>query len=209
MKMLLNIFIKKPFLKKFITFFGMVFWLNLTFCGSSLANEPPTWLIDTKSSFLKATASAEGTQIVVNFPVIHGELSLNKDDLAHSFLNAKIDISSLATDSKDNQTLLLSPLFFLSDKFPTAIFHSQNISWLKDQFQITGILELNGISHQVKINVEIHQADKKANSQTTAVGKAKIQRLDFNIGTGDWADTTSLKNEVNIAFTLNFSNTKS
>ncbi|PIP80508.1 MAG: hypothetical protein COW84_04870 [Gammaproteobacteria bacterium CG22_combo_CG10-13_8_21_14_all_40_8] len=198
---MLNVFAIKPLLNIFLKFFELVFWLNFIFCGSSLANELPTWLIDAEASSLKAIASADGTQIVVNFPIIHGELSLQKDDLVHSFLNVKIDIASLTTDSKDNQILLLSPLFFLSDKFPTAIFHSQNILWLKDQFQITGNLELNGISHQVMINVEIHQPDKKANSQTTAVGTAKIQRLDFNIGTGEWADTASLKNEVDISFT--------
>ena len=115
-------------------------------------------------------------------------------DLAKSKAEFDIDLASVDLASEDSEREIRAPLWFDTAKFPVAHFSSTTIKDLGgDRYEIAGVLALKGIKRDVLVPVTVK---KDAGGNRIAEGAFTLMRLDYNIGTGMWADTKTVTNEV-------------
>jgi polyisoprenoid-binding protein YceI len=99
-------------------------------------------------------------------------------------------------------TELPKATWFNTAKFPQAQFTSTAIKSLGvGQYEVAGKLLIKGQSRDVTVPVSFAQSG----AVTVASGVLPIKRLAFNIGEGDWADTSMVADEVQIKFKLSLS----
>lgn len=110
-----------------------------------------------------------------------------------------IDTASATIGAAEFDAELAKPEWFSAAKFPQAAFQSQAIKGLGGgRFAVTGTLTMKGVMRPVEVPVQVVQAG--ANS--TATGSFTLKRLAFKIGDGDWADTSTVVDEVTVKFKL-------
>lgn len=87
--------------------------------------------------------------------------------------------------------------WFDAKAYPTATFVSTAISAVGgDRYRVTGKLTIKGKSETVTVPVTLTQRD----NMQTLDGTLPIKRSEFNIGTGEWKETSIVADEVAIKF---------
>jgi polyisoprenoid-binding protein YceI len=111
----------------------------------------------------------------------------------------KVDIASVALPTNDAMREVVKPEWFNTQKFPSAQFESTAVhSKDKHHLEIAGHLDIKGRSQDVTVPVALEQSG----ATTTATGVITVKRLAFSIGEGDWTDTSTVADEVQIKFRL-------
>jgi polyisoprenoid-binding protein YceI len=88
--------------------------------------------------------------------------------------------------------------WFDAAHFPQASFQSSAIKALGDgKFEMAGKLTIKGIAKYVTVPVSIAAAGGK---EAVATGSFTIQRLDYKVGEGEWTDTSTVGNDVQVRF---------
>lgn len=109
-----------------------------------------------------------------------------------------VDLGSVAIDA-DTDREMSKPEWFNTPKFPKAQFQSAAIKALGGgKFTVSGKLSIKGVARDVAVPVQLTQAQ----GLSTAVGGFTLKRLDFKVGDGDWANTSIVADEVQVAFKL-------
>ena len=85
-------------------------------------------------------------------------------------------------------------------QFPTADFTVTKVHPLaKDRFELTGNLTIRGKTKALTFPVTL----TRESAQTARLdGTVIIKRLDFNLGQGAWAATSTVSNEVTLIIRL-------
>jgi polyisoprenoid-binding protein YceI len=110
-----------------------------------------------------------------------------------------IDIGSATLGSAETEAELVKPDWFNTKLFPQATFQSSAVKATgPGKFDVAGKLMIKGASVEVVVPVALAQAG----ANTTASGAFVIKRIDFNIGDGDWKDTSMVANDVQVKFKL-------
>jgi polyisoprenoid-binding protein YceI len=117
-------------------------------------------------------------------------------DLAKSKAEFDIDLASIDLASEDSEKEIRDRLWFDTAKFPVAHFASTSIRDLGgDKYEVAGALTMKGIKRDVIVPVALK---KDAAGNRVGEGSFDLMRLDYSIGTGMWADTGTVKNEVTV-----------
>ena len=91
------------------------------------------------------------------------------------------------------------PEWFNVAKFPSATFASTAIKANGGgKFDVAGKLTVKGTTKDVVVPIALAQAG----ATTTASGAFSIKRTDFKIGEGEWADTSTVADDVQVAFKI-------
>jgi polyisoprenoid-binding protein YceI len=167
----------------FLVLFGL---LALPAMAAEFATRP--------GSTLGFTATFQGEEFEGTFKDFEAKIRFDPDDLAASKFDVSIDLASVATGDKDRDDVLPGSEFFNTGKFPKAHFVTTEIHRSGDAIVAEGTLSLKGVDKPVTLAVTYKPAADGASLdvQTT------LNRLDFNVGTGDYADTSTIGNEVQV-----------
>lgn len=108
-----------------------------------------------------------------------------------------IDLASIDTGNSDADEEVLGKLWFDTKQYPQAHFVSTGIQALGgERYQALGKLTIKGKTLDVTAPFTFKQQDNTASFD----GALTIKRLDYAIGTGLWADLSTVANEVSISF---------
>lgn len=111
----------------------------------------------------------------------------------------EIDLASIDTGNTDADEEVAGKAWFDTKNNPVASFTSGSISSTgKGQYQATGKMTIKGKTLDIKAPFTL----KQAGSTLLIEGAFPLKRLDFNIGTGIWVDTSVVADEVQIRFSL-------
>lgn len=111
----------------------------------------------------------------------------------------EIDLASIDTGTPEVDEEAASAAWFDTKNHPIARFTSDNIvSTGKGQYQATGKMTIKGKTLDIKTPFTLRQS----RDAVLVEGAFPIKRLDFNIGSGIWADTDVVADEVQIRFSL-------
>jgi len=84
-------------------------------------------------------------------------------------------------------------------KFPNATFASTSIKAKGGgKFDVAGKLSVKGTTKDVVVPIALAQAG----ATTTATGAFAIKRSDFKIGEGEWSDTSTVADDVQVKFKI-------
>ena len=120
------------------------------------------------------------------------------DALATSKIDVQIDMSSVDSLDKDRDTTIRGKDIFDVAHNPTAHYVTKTISKTAAGFAAVGSLTLHGVTKDVPIEFQFVPAAPGAKLS----GTAKLNRLDFGVGQGDWKNTDTIGNAVKINFSL-------
>jgi polyisoprenoid-binding protein YceI len=109
----------------------------------------------------------------------------------------EIDLASVDTGNSDADQEVAGQAWFDTKNNPVASFTSGRIvSTGKGQYQATGKMTIKGKTLDIKTPFTLRQSG----GLLLVEGAFPLKRLDFGIGSGIWADTSVVADEVQIRF---------
>jgi polyisoprenoid-binding protein YceI len=153
------------------------------------------WQVDPAHGTLAFTNSYQGVEYGGQFRRFEAMIDYDPNDLAHAKFDVTIDITSLDTQNAERDHTALGADFFDATKFPRAHFVTTSFRKTADGKVVAdGTLTLRGISKPVTLDVTFSPRGDTATLDVTA----RLKRLDFGIGAGQWADPSMIGNEVTV-----------
>lgn len=154
--------------------------------------------VNPTASTISFTYNQMGSRAYGTFKKFEGVLDFDTahPEAAHARLT--IDLDSIDAGSEDANSELKKPAWFDTASFPQAIFESTQFNDLgNNRYRITGNLTLRGLTREVAVPVQL----KADNTIGIFDGELTLERDDFKIGEGEWADTM-VSNAINIRFRM-------
>jgi polyisoprenoid-binding protein YceI len=151
--------------------------------------------VQAKGSTLGFSGNYQGEAFKGRFPGFATVFSFDPAKLATGRLTVVIPLVNATADNPDYDSELRGSAFFDSKKFPQARYIATKFRSLGgNKYAADGTLSLRGISKPVTLTFTW-----TAGTQPVLTGTAVVKRLDFGVGGGEWADTSVIPNEIQIA----------
>ncbi|MGA5483211.1 YceI family protein [Pseudomonas sp.] len=146
--------------------------------------------VNTSASQISFTYNQMGSRMYGTFGKFEAALDLDTENLANARTTLHIDLSSIDAGSEDANTELVKPAWFDTEKFPLAVFESRRFTQVTEhRYQVAGQLTLKGITRDVEVPVEL----KPDNAIGIFDGELVLNREEFGLGAGEWADSVVSK----------------
>ena len=151
--------------------------------------------VQAPGSTLVFASNYQGETFTGRFGSFTTTMSFDPKQLASSQLDVAIQLAGTQTGNKDRDDTLVSVDFFNVGKFAQARYTATKFRALGgNQYAADGTLTLRGASKPVTLTFTWTPG-----AQPVLTGKATVKRLDCGGGGGDWADTSTIPNEVAIS----------
>lgn len=139
----------------------------------------------------------DGTPFTGSFDAFSVSLCLEGDDLAGADIRVSVNTASGDTGNRQGNAALRGEEFFHIARFPEAVWTSLAVRPDGDGYLAEGELAVRGISAAQPVRLRFEPGEPARLS-----GSAQILRLDWDVGTGEFADTDFLRNRVDLRFDL-------
>ncbi|WP_133477373.1 YceI family protein [Cognatilysobacter segetis] len=151
--------------------------------------------VQAPGSTLTFATKYQGEVFTGRFASFATRLSFDPASLATSKLDVAIPLAGAATGDKERDDTLRGSDFFDAAKFPQAHYVATRFRALGgNRYAADGRLTLRGVSRPVTLTITWTPG-----ARPVLAGQATVKRLDFGVGTGDWADTGLIPNEVAVS----------
>lgn len=158
----------------------------------------PSYLADPAGSRLEFSGTQAGAPFHGLFKHYVAAVNFAADSLAASHIDVLIDLDSLDTQDADRDKTVRGADFFNVAQSPKAHFVTRSIQKSATGYIAAGSLTLRGVTRDVSIEFVFRNLGPGA----TLEGSAKLKRLDFGVGQGEWQSTEWVGNDVGVRFTL-------
>lgn len=158
------------------------------------------WRTEPAGSRLEFVANAQGSDFTGRFKRFTPRIRFDPTNPAGASFDVAIELASVDTDNSERDEALPTPDFFWTEKFPRARFIATGCRALPaaGRFQCQGTLTLRGKSRKVAFPFAWSGDSRTARLSANV----PLNRLDFGIGTGDWADPATIGHRVNVKVAL-------
>jgi polyisoprenoid-binding protein YceI len=157
------------------------------------------WSMQPKESKLTFVGEQAGAQFEGGFDKFTADIAFDPKNLAASRFDVKIDTASVNTQDGERDTTIKSADLFDVKSFPSAHYVADKFTDKGgNKYSATGKLTLRNVTKDVPIDFTFESKDGGA----WLKGTAKIKRLDFGVGQGEWKDTSTVGNDVQVRFAL-------
>jgi polyisoprenoid-binding protein YceI len=165
----------------------------------SLAYAAAQWSLQPAQSSLGFTATQAGAQFHGSFDAFAADISFDPDHLETARFDVRIDLASVNTRDSERDDVLRGADLFNVGQWPTGHYHAEKFTDAGvGSYAASGQLTLRDIPRAVPIRFTF----EKTADAAWLKGSATLNRLDFGVGQGDWKDTSTVANEVQIHFAL-------
>ncbi len=164
--------------------------------------EAPTWNIDKNHTKISFEVNHFFTPVEGSFNEYKGSLVFDEADLGGSSVSFAVKVASVKTDSDKRDKHLQSGDFFDAPKYPEMKFTSSEIKKTVDGFVANGKLTIRDVTKMVEVPFNVlgrgDHPMKKGVEIIAIKGGLTINRNDYGVGTGSWAATAVVGEEVAI-----------
>ena len=189
------ILLQENILKKTVK--KLIYLILILSCFSSYSIAKERWILDKKISeitFEVPVLLAEN--VIGKFNTIDGFVEIDTLDQKNNKAILSVSINSLEMNYKKYKNLILSDIFFNSDKYPIGVIDTKKFSYNNEE-KLNLDIELTIKGTTRVVNTEL-LVIKLTNDLVQIKSELKFSRNDFNIGTGNWKNTTILKDKIKI-----------
>ena len=158
----------------------------------------PTDVADPAASRLEFSGMQAGAEFKGTFHKFTAAVAFSPDALSSSHIDVQIDMGSSDTKDADRDQTMRGAEMLDVAHFPTARYSTHRFTKTADGYSAEGALTLRGITKDVRINFQFTAGTAAGRLE----GAAKINRLDFGVGQGEWKSTEWVGGEVKVAFFL-------
>jgi polyisoprenoid-binding protein YceI len=159
---------------------------------------PTSYNADPAASRLEFTGVQAGADFKGVFHKFAATVNFEPEALADSRIDVQIDMSSEDSKDKDRDSTIRSADIFDVAHFPSAHYVTKSITKTAAGYSAVGSLTLRGVTKDVPIDFQFAAASAGAKLE----GTAKLKRLDFGVGQGDWKSTDQIADAVRVSFSL-------
>jgi polyisoprenoid-binding protein YceI len=153
---------------------------------------------DPQQSRLEFVGVQAGAEFKGTFHKFTAAVQFAPDALASSHFDVQIDLNSVDSQDKDRDTTIRGADIFNVARWPTAHYVTRSFTKTAAGYAAVGALTLRGVTKDVPINFTFTPTAAGAKLE----GSAKLNRLDFGAGQGDWKSTDQVADAVKIGFSL-------
>jgi polyisoprenoid-binding protein YceI len=165
---------------------------------AAAADSAASFTADAAQSRLEFVGVQAGAEFKGVFHKFTASVEFAPDALASSRIDVQIDMNSVDSMDKDRDATIRGKDVFDVAHNPTAHYVTKTITKTAAGFAAVGALTLHGVTKDVPIEFQFAPAGGGAKLS----GSAKLNRLDFGVGQGDWKSTDTVGNAVKINFSL-------
>ncbi|MBX3725439.1 MAG: cytochrome b/b6 domain-containing protein [Xanthomonadales bacterium] len=159
--------------------------------------QAPSWVPEGEA-VLAFRGSYQGEAFEGRFARFTPQVRFDPDDLAGSGIEVDIELASAATGIEDYDGTMQSAEFFDSARFPRARFVAGNLRTEGEGYLADAELTLRDRTVPLAFPFVFEIDGERA----VLTAKVTLKRLDFGVGTGEWADTALIANEVEVRVEL-------
>lgn len=152
------------------------------------------YTVQPASSTLGFSNTFQGESFDGHFGQWTAAIRYDAANLAASKFDVEVNLASVKTGDKDRDGALPGSDFFDVAKFPKAHFVTTGFRRSGSKVIADGTLTLRGVAKPVSLDVTFKP---QAGGATLDVA-GTVKRLDFGVGTGDYADTSVIGGEVKV-----------
>ena len=153
---------------------------------------------DPQQSRLEFAGVQAGAEFKAVFHKFTAAVDFAPDALASSRFDVQIELNSVDSKDKDRDTTIRGPDIFDVAHWPTAHYVTRSFTKTAAGYAAVGALTLRGVTKDVPIDFQFTPGAAGAKLE----GSAKLKRLDFGAGQGDWKSTDEVADAVKITFSL-------
>jgi polyisoprenoid-binding protein YceI len=164
----------------------------------SAAGPMTSYSADPQQSRLEFVGVQAGAEFKGAFRKFSADIEFAPDALASSRFDVQIDLKSVDSMDKDRDTTIRGSDIFDVAHNPTAHYVTRSFTKTAAGYTAVGALTLHGVTKDVPIDFQFTQSAAGAKLD----GSAKLKRLDFGVGQGDWKSTEWVADAVKISFSL-------
>lgn len=166
--------------------------------ASPAPEQASKWLLQ-GGGRLTFQAAYAGTPVNGSFGKWDADIVFSPGDLANSRIRVTVDLASVNTADGERDEMLRSDSFFAAATHPRAIFTASRFTAKGGgRYVAQGTLSLHGQQRPLALSFDL----KIDGDQASASGSARLNRLSYGVGSGEWASTDPIADGVTIAFRL-------
>jgi polyisoprenoid-binding protein YceI len=165
---------------------------------SAAVAAPASYTADPQTSKLEFVGVQAGAEFKGVFHKFTAAVDFAPDALDTSHIDVQIDMNSVDSMDKDRDKTIHGSDVFDVAHFPTAHYVTKSITKTASGYSAVGALTLHGVTKDVPIDFQFAAAGAGAKLD----GTAKLKRLDFGVGQGDWKSTEWIADLVKVSFSL-------
>ena len=182
--------------KFFLIFSYFIFQINL---ASASASE--RWILDKNVSTIEFELPVLFAKNVKGkFNTIEGFIELDVTKKKNNKAIFSVQIDDLEMNYIKYKDLLLSNIFFDTKKFPLAVIDTKKFSYDNEkELKLNAELTLKGKSEMVPLIINV---TRLAEELVQIQSELLFSRTNFEIGIGQWSNTSILKDKVKIKTNL-------
>jgi polyisoprenoid-binding protein YceI len=153
--------------------------------------------IDAAKSSVTATAKQIGVPMEGKFKKFDATVDFDPAKLATSSAKVEIDVSTFEIGDAETTKEVKGKDWFDAGKYPKAVFQSTSIkAGAGGKFDVAGKLTIKGKT----VDVTVPATYRQEGGVQVFDGVLPIKRTVFNIGDGEWKDTSVVADDVQIKF---------
>ena len=153
---------------------------------------------DPQQSHLEFVGVQAGADFTGGFHKFTAAVDFAPDALESSRIEVQIDVNSVDSMDKDRDKTMRGSDVFDVAHWPTAHYVTRSVTKSAAGYAAVGALTLRGVTKDVPIEFKFTQTAAGAKLE----GTAKLKRLDFGAGQGDWKSTEWVADDVKVRFSL-------
>lgn len=166
----------------------------------ALPTQAANWGIDQAESRVIFKYSYEGTPYEGEFKNIEATFDIDPASPGSCDFQVTIPIADVSVGDAETLDYLLDLEMFDVDQYPTATFSASKCKLESmNSFVADGVLTIRDQTHPVSFpfDFEVEMYDGQVRFHMTS--EVTIQRLEFGVGQGYWANTSTIPNDVVVA----------
>jgi polyisoprenoid-binding protein YceI len=165
--------------------------------------EAPAWAIDKAHSTVQFKVRHFFTPVPGSFDQFDGVIKFDPANLDGSSIDVNISVGSINTNNSDRDEHLRSADFFDTAGYPEMHFKSSSIRQEgENRYVAEGSLTIRDVTREIELPFEFLGAmEHPMRANTTVAGfraEYQLMRTDFGVGSGSWAMTAVVGDEINI-----------
>jgi polyisoprenoid-binding protein YceI len=184
-------------MRRLMTWMAWLAPLSLS-AAVSAAGPAAGYSADPQQSRMEFIGVQAGAEFKGSFHKFSADIEFAPDALASARFDVQIDLKSVDSMDKDRDTTIRGSDIFDVAHYPTAHYVTRSFTKTAAGYTAVGALTLRGVTKDVPIDFQFTQAAAGAKLE----GSAKLKRLDFGVGQGDWKSTEWVSDAVKISFSL-------
>ena len=177
------------------------------------AQNATMWKVDKAHTSVNFSVNHFFSAVTGKFTSFEGSINFDPANLQGSSVNFTIPVKSVNTDDSKRDKHLQSPDFFDAKAYPNMTFISTRFEKKSDKdYMAYGKLTIRNVSKEIalpfKITGEMEHPMMKGTIILGLASSIKINRNDYGVGTGSWATTMVVGDNVDIDINMELNRMK-